>query len=65
MTTCVLTALAETDLSDIWDYSASQWGEAQAEIYLRERWQTIESLAATHNVVALATRFVLDISNFR
>ena len=35
MTGYVLTPRARRDLSDIWDYSAEQWGAAQADRYIR------------------------------
>ena len=35
MTGYVLTPRARRDLTEIWDYSASQWGTAQAGRYIR------------------------------
>lgn len=35
MTGYVLTPRARRDLSEIWDYSAVQWGAAQADRYIR------------------------------
>ncbi len=35
MTGYVLTPRARRDLSEIWDYSADQWGAAQADRYIR------------------------------
>ena len=45
MTNYVLSPLARADLDGIWDYSAEQWGETQAERYIRELWQAIEFVA--------------------
>lgn len=39
----VLTPKAQQDLSDIWDYTAEQWGTVQAEHYIREIWRIIQS----------------------
>lgn len=44
-----LSPKAHEDLSDIWDYTNQQWGTAQAEIYVRNIWQTIESLKSSYN----------------
>ena len=44
-----LTPKAHEDLSRIWDYSAHQWGKAQAETYIRNIGQTIESLLSSCN----------------
>ena len=35
LTGYVLTPRARRDLSEIWDYSAAQWGTAQADRYIR------------------------------
>ncbi|SFR55612.1 type II toxin-antitoxin system RelE/ParE family toxin [Thiomicrospira sp. ALE5] len=40
---------AHDDLSDIWNYTCQQWGTAQAETYIRNIWQTIESLKSNYN----------------
>lgn len=40
---------AQDDLSDIWDYTCRQWGTMQAETYIRNIWQTIESLKSSYN----------------
>lgn len=42
----LLTPKAKTDLNGIWDFSDLQWGAAQAEKYIRELWQAMQSLAA-------------------
>jgi toxin ParE1/3/4 len=42
----VLSPRAQTDLSDIWDYTADRWGLDQAETYTRDLWQRIEAVAA-------------------
>jgi plasmid stabilization system protein ParE len=42
----VLSPRAQTDLGDIWDYSADRWGLDQAETYTRDLWQRIEAVAA-------------------
>jgi len=36
-----LSPRAKLDLSEIWDYTCSQWGVEQAEKYLRELWSTM------------------------
>ncbi|MGC9386785.1 MAG: type II toxin-antitoxin system RelE/ParE family toxin [Hydrogenovibrio sp.] len=40
---------AKEDLSHIWDYTAKQWGIEQAETYIRNIWQSIESLESNCN----------------
>jgi toxin ParE1/3/4 len=46
MTGCyVLSPLAQSDLGDIWDYTADRWGLGQAEKYTRDIWQRIEAVA--------------------
>jgi toxin ParE1/3/4 len=42
----VLSPRAQTDLDEIWDYSAQTWGIDQADSYARELWRRIEALAA-------------------
>jgi toxin ParE1/3/4 len=42
----VLSPRAETDLNEIWDYTADRWGLDQAETYTRALWQRIEAIAA-------------------
>lgn len=41
----VLSPRAETDLDEIWDYTADRWGLDQAETYTRDIWQRIEAVA--------------------
>lgn len=45
MSRYALSPLAEADLDDIWTYTAAQWGEDQAEAYLRSIQSTIETIA--------------------
>jgi toxin ParE1/3/4 len=42
----VLTPRARRDLSEIWDYSATQWGTAQADRYIRLIASACAALAA-------------------
>ncbi len=42
MSRVLLSPKAQSDLSDIWDYTLEQWGIDQAEKYLRELWGAIE-----------------------
>ncbi len=44
----VLSPRAGRDLSDIWDYSAEQWGVAQADRYIRLITTACEALATGH-----------------
>jgi len=46
----VLSPRAQTDLDEIWDYSADAWGTDQADIYTRDLWHRIETLAAHPNM---------------
>lgn len=46
MTGYVLSPRAQADIEDIWDYSATQWGVKQAEIYIRKIQVVIEHVAA-------------------
>ena len=40
-----LSPAAQTDLEEIWDYTVSRWGEAQAERYTRDIKATCEALS--------------------
>jgi toxin ParE1/3/4 len=42
----VLSPRAQSDLDEIWDYTAKRWGLDQAETYTRDIWQRIEKVAA-------------------
>ena len=46
MTGYALTPAAQADLSEIWDYTAERWGEAQAERYTRDIQVTCEGLSS-------------------
>ena len=41
----VLTPRAQTDLDEIWDYTADRWGLDQAETYTRQLWKDIAIVA--------------------
>jgi toxin ParE1/3/4 len=43
----VLSPRAQTDLDEIWDYTASRWGLDQSESYTRDLWNRIERVATT------------------
>jgi toxin ParE1/3/4 len=43
----LLSPRAQTDLDEIWDYTASRWGFDQAESYTRDLWNRIERIAKT------------------
>jgi toxin ParE1/3/4 len=45
VTQYVLSPLAQTDLDDIWDYSATNWGDDQTEDYARRIQTAIELVA--------------------
>jgi toxin ParE1/3/4 len=40
----VLSPRAQTDLEDIWDYTADRWGLEQAETYTRQLWKHITAM---------------------
>ena len=42
MSGVVLSPKAKADLSDIWDYTYSEWGVEQAEKYVRELWAAMQ-----------------------
>ena len=42
----ILSPRAQSDLEEIWDYTARQWGIDQAEIYIRQLWRDVEAVAA-------------------
>jgi len=42
----VLSPRVQVDFDEIWDYTAHRWGLDQAESYIRQVWDRIESLAA-------------------
>ena len=41
----VLSPRAQTDLDQIWDYTAERWGLNQAETYTRQIWADIQTVA--------------------
>ena len=41
----VLTPRAQTDLDEIWDYTVDRWGIYQAETYIRQLWNHIQTVA--------------------
>jgi toxin ParE1/3/4 len=41
----VLTPRAQTDLDDIWNYTADRWGLDQTETYTRQLWKDIAAVA--------------------
>ena len=38
----ILSPKAKLDLSQVWDYTYDEWGEEQAEKYIRELWAAME-----------------------
>jgi toxin ParE1/3/4 len=46
MTAYVLSPRAQSDIEDIWDYTAGHWNARQAEIYIRQIHHAIETVAA-------------------
>jgi toxin ParE1/3/4 len=46
MTQYVVSPRAQRDIEDIWDYTAEQWSNAQAERYIRLIQEAIETIAA-------------------
>lgn len=42
----VLSPMAKLDLSEIWDYTLSQWSVEQAEKYVLELWSTMGNAAS-------------------
>ena len=54
----VLSPKAKSDLSDVWDYTFSQWGATQTEKYVRELYSVMEA-----QVLDLSTS--VDISDVR
>jgi ParE toxin of type II toxin-antitoxin system, parDE len=56
----VLSPRAQTDLDDIWNYTADRWGLDQAETYTRDIWQRIEEVAAIPSAIIRAWK-----TNFR
>lgn len=42
----ILSARAQRDIDEIWDYTAKRWSIDQAEIYTRQLGQDIEAVAA-------------------
>jgi toxin ParE1/3/4 len=44
MSGIVLSPKAKTDLSEIWDYTYSEWGVEQAEKYVRDLWSVMQEL---------------------
>ena len=46
MTRYVLSPRAQSDIEDIWDYTASHWNVRQAEAYTRQIQHAIETVAA-------------------
>lgn len=44
MSRVILSPRAKMDLSDIWDYTLTEWGAEQAEKYVRDLWETLQGL---------------------
>ena len=42
MSEVILSPKAKADLSDIWDYTYTEWGVDQAEKYVRELWAVMQ-----------------------
>jgi toxin ParE1/3/4 len=49
MTGYVLSPRAQADIDEIWDYTADQWGDDQAERYIRDLRRAIETIARNPN----------------
>ena len=60
MSRYALSPLAQADLSDIWDYSYSQWGADQADAYVLVIHEACEGL-----VTAMANLKFLQISSLK
>ena len=45
MTRYVLSPRAQADIEDIWDYTSDRWNDEQAERYIEELRQAIETIA--------------------
>lgn len=45
MSQVVLSPKAKSDLSEIWDYTLSEWGIDQAEKYVRDLWEAMQQQA--------------------
>jgi toxin ParE1/3/4 len=46
MRSYILSPRAQKDIDDIWDYTVAHWNLKQAEIYIRQIQQAIETVAA-------------------
>jgi toxin ParE1/3/4 len=46
VTDFVLSPRAQTDLDEIWDFTANRWGTEQAELYIRQLEAAIKNVAA-------------------
>jgi len=42
MSGVILSPKAKADLSDVWDYTYSEWGVEQTEKYIRELWAAMQ-----------------------
>lgn len=40
-----LSPLAQSDIEDIWDFTAERWNVDQAEVYVRQIWEAIGVIA--------------------
>lgn len=45
MSGIVLSPKAKADLSEVWDYTYSEWGVEQAEKYIRDLWSVMQEQA--------------------
>jgi toxin ParE1/3/4 len=43
MSQVLLSPRAKSDLSDIWNYTLTEWGSKQAEKYVRELWAAMQA----------------------
>ncbi len=45
MSRIVLSPRAQSDLDEIWNYTAARWNDDQGERYIRDIWQAVEAVA--------------------
>jgi hypothetical protein len=63
MTGYILSPRARGDIEDIWNYTATNWGIDQAELYIRESRQLSSLSLLILEKAARVTRFALAITN--
>jgi toxin ParE1/3/4 len=56
---------AQSDLDEIWDYTARHWGVKQAETYIRRLWHDLEAVASNPAIARACPEIKVGYYKFR